>query len=188
MTGKRLLLHICCGPCAIYPLQSLLEQGFTVVGLYYNPNIHPLQEYLRRRQALTQVAEHFACQVIYKDQDYRPEDYLRQVSFREENRCFYCYQMRLERTLHIARHGRFDYFSTTLLYSKFQKHDLISQLGTDLAGGGQVRFWYQDFRQGWSEGIDLSRDWGIYRQEYCGCIYSEKERYIRALKSLSVQG
>jgi hypothetical protein len=181
MDKKRVLLHICCGPCAIYPLTWLKKQGYEVVGLYYNPNIHPLQEYVRRKQALQEVAARLEVKVIFKDEDYDPGLYLRQVVFREENRCFYCYQMRLERAAAIAKRGNFDYFTTTLLYSKFQKHDQIAGLGRDLAGSGKVQFLYVDFRQGWKQGIEISKEWKIYRQQYCGCIYSEFERYKKLL-------
>ncbi|WP_462325191.1 epoxyqueuosine reductase QueH [Desulfoplanes sp.] len=184
MSKQRVLMHICCGPCAIYPVQLLREQGYDVVGLYYNPNIHPLQEYLRRRQGLEETANHLGLSVIYKDKDYDPSGYLRSVVFRENNRCFHCYAMRLEKTWSVAKRGGFDFFTTTLLYSKFQKHQTIADLGRDIAGRGTTAFMYQDFRQGWKEGIDISREWGIYRQQYCGCIYSEMERYQRELEGL----
>lgn len=173
---KRILLHICCGPCAIFPVQSLQDQGYEVTGFFFNPNIHPASEYLRRKEGLMQVAERLGFRVIFKDDEYRPQDYFRQVAFREANRCLLCYQMRLERAREIALHGRFGYFSTTLLYSKFQKHEVIATLGRDIAGGGRARFLYQDFREGWSAGIERSKEWGIYRQDYCGCLYSECER------------
>ncbi|MDD4648763.1 MAG: epoxyqueuosine reductase QueH [Desulfoplanes sp.] len=184
MAPKRILLHICCGPCAIYPVQALREQGFEVIGLYFNPNIHPLQEYLKRREGLVETAERLKLKVIYKDADYDPKTYLRAVAFREANRCFHCYTMRLEKTWSVAKRGGFDAFSTTLLYSKFQKHELIASLGRDIAGQGQTAFHYQDFRQGWKQGIDLSKEWGIYRQQYCGCIYSEMERYHSDLEKV----
>jgi predicted adenine nucleotide alpha hydrolase (AANH) superfamily ATPase len=179
---KKILLHICCGPCAIYPLIWLKKQGYEVVGLYYNPNIHPLQEYLRRKEALQEVAARLKFKVIFKDEEYDPAGYLRQVVFREQNRCFHCYQMRLERTASIAKRGNFNYFTTTLLYSKFQKHEMITGLARDLSGNTKARFLYVDFREGWKQGIELSKEWEIYRQQYCGCIYSEFERYKKGLR------
>ena len=181
--SKRVLLHICCGPCAIFPVTRLIEQGYEVTGFFHNPNIHPLQEYLRRRQGLVQVAEKLDIKVIYKDSDYDPKEYFRKVAFREDNRCFYCYSMRLEKAASIAKRGRFDYFSTTLLYSKHQRHDEIHALGRDLAKGKPCDFLYQDFREGWSQGIETSKEWGIYRQQYCGCTYSEFDRYKGELPS-----
>ena len=180
--ARRILLHICCGPCSIYPVRRLQEQGFEVTGLYYNFNIHPAQEYIRRREGAKEVAAGMGFKLICRDEDYNPETYLRSVAFREENRCFLCYQLRLSRVLSIAGNGGFDFFSSTLLYSRFQKHDLICSLAADMAGSGKVRFWREDFRLGWQEGIDLSKKWGIYRQQYCGCVYSEFERYRREVR------
>lgn len=178
----KILVHLCCGPCAITPVQTLLEAGLRVTGFFYNPNIHPLQEYLRRRQTVMQVAEQLKIPVIYKDDEYDPKTYFRAVTYREPNRCQLCYALRLERTLSIARHGKFDLFTSTLLYSKFQNHDHIRTLGHDLATGSQVDFYYADFRQGWSAGIALSKEWGLYRQQYCGCLFSEAERYAPELQ------
>ncbi|MBU1003503.1 MAG: epoxyqueuosine reductase QueH [Proteobacteria bacterium] len=177
----RILLHMCCGPCAIAPVRALQARGFEVTGLYYNPNIHPLMEYKRRRDALAEVSARLGFKVIYKDDEYDPQAWFRSMSFREDNRCFHCYAMRLERTAGMARRGKFDCFSSTLLYSKFQKHEMIAGLGRDLAAAGSCEFLYQDFREGWKEGIATSKDWGIYRQQYCGCLYSENERYAREL-------
>lgn len=177
----KILVHLCCGPCAITPIQTLLEAGFKVTGFFYNPNIHPLQEYLRRRDSVALMAEKLQIPVIYKDDEYAPKDYFRAIVFREANRCQICYTLRLERTLSIARRGKFDLFTTTLLYSKFQKHEQIHSLGQDLATGGRVQFYYADFRLGWSKGIALSKEWGLYRQQYCGCLYSETERYAQQL-------
>ena len=184
MSAKRLLLHICCGPCAIYPVQTLRAQGFEVVGLFYNPNIHPLQEYLRRRQGLEQTAEHLGLRVICKDEEYDPAAYMRHIVFRENNRCLLCYHLRLERTMSMARRGKFDAFSTTLLYSIQQRHEVIAQLCRDLAGGQRLQFVDQDFRPGWKQGVQQSLDWGIYRQQYCGCLYSEVERFSSELKGV----
>ncbi|MFW6323692.1 MAG: epoxyqueuosine reductase QueH [Desulfovibrionales bacterium] len=183
----RILVHICCGPCALFPLKQLRSEGFEPTGLFFNPNIHPLQEYLRRREALAVVAEKLDIRVLFKDDEYDPAAYFRRIVFREPNRCFHCYQLRLERTVSIARRGRFDFFTTTLLYSKFQKHETITALAKDL-GTGKARFLYRDFREGWKEGIRLSQEMGIYRQQYCGCLYSEQERYRKELFSEKNKG
>lgn len=179
---SRILLHICCGPCAIHPVTQLKEQGYDVVGLFYNPNIHPLQEYLKRRDAARETAEKLGFKLIIKDDEYNPQDYFRAVTHRENNRCFLCYAQRLEKTRSIAKRGGFDAFSTTLLYSKFQKHETIQTLGRDIAGNGAPAFLYQDFRLGWDHGVQTSKEWNIYRQQYCGCLYSEFERYKKELK------
>ncbi|THB64655.1 MAG: hypothetical protein D6E12_14375 [Desulfovibrio sp.] len=178
---KRVLLHVCCGPCAIYPVEQSRDQGCEVTGLWFNPNIHPLSEYLRRREGLLEVAAKFDLNLIMLDREYDPQVYLREVSHREANRCFHCYSLRLARTLSVAKRGNFTHISSTLLYSKFQKHDMIAGLGRDLCAKSPVSFLYQDFREGWSQGIKKSKDWGIYRQQYCGCIYSEYERFSKEL-------
>ena len=142
--------------------------------MFYNPNIHPLQEYLRRREGVVQVAERLGIPVIFKDEEYDSRTYFRAVTFREAGRCLICYALRLGRTLNIARRGGFDCFTTTLLYSKFQKHEELRILGRDMACGPGPDFYYEDFRTGWSRGIALSKEWGIYRQQYCGCLYSKR--------------
>lgn len=177
---KRLLLHICCGPCSITTLRTILDQGIEVTGLFYNPNIHPLTEYVKRRDGCLEVADKLGIKVIVKDNEYDPKQWFRDVAFREDNRCFHCYQRRLERTAQIAKKGQFDYFTTTLLYSKYQKHKDITALGRDMQTE-KTRFFYHDFREGWQEGIEQSKEWDIYRQQYCGCLYSENERYQREL-------
>lgn len=178
---KRLLLHICCGPCSITTLKKLLADGYEVTGLFYNPNIHPLTEYVKRRDGCIQVAEKLGIKVIIKDNEYNPQQWFRDVAYRESNRCFHCYARRLERTAQIAKKGNFDFFTTTLLYSKHQKHDDIAALGRDLESAN-TKFLYHDFREGWQEGIETSKEWGIYRQQYCGCLYSENERYQKELR------
>jgi len=102
---------------------------------------------------------------------------LRGVAFREADRCLHCYDIRLRFTAMMAKRGAFAAFSTTLLYSKFQKHEIIKGIGESLAREFGVPFYYQDFREGWKEGVRISKEMGMYRQPYCGCIYSEKERY-----------
>lgn len=180
----RVLLHMCCGPCAIAPIRRLQEEGYDVTGFFWNPNIHPLQEYMRRREGAAEVARRLGVSVIFKDNEYDPKLWFRAVSFREENRCFHCYALRMERAVAIAVHGRFDYVSSTILYSKKQQHDVVRQLGEDMTKDGPVQFLYRDFRTGWEEGITTSQEWEIHRQQYCGCLYSEHERYARDLRDL----
>lgn len=174
----KILLHICCAPCAIYPLKVLREEGNEVFGLFYNPNIHPYSEYKRRLDTLTEYAEDINLRLITTD-DYPMEEFLRNVVFREQERCRYCYYNRLSYTAQVAKKGKLDAFTSTLLYSKFQDRNLITELGNSLAKEKGVHFLDNDFREGWKEGIDASRKLGMYRQQYCGCIYSEKERFLK---------
>ena len=174
----KILLHICCAPCTIYPLRILRKEGNEVCGLFYNPNIHPYLEYRRRFDTLVSYAGEERLAVIWEEA-YPIEGFLRQVAFREEDRCRYCYHLRLSHAARIAKRERFDAFTTTLLYSRYQKHDLIREVAEDVAGSQGIPFLYRDFREGWSEGVRVSKEKGMYRQPYCGCIFSEKERYFR---------
>lgn len=177
----RILLHICCGPCALYPLQQLSRQGHEVSGLFYNPNIHPYQEFRRRIDAVRQVSAEMGCAVEI-DQEYGLTAFLRQVVFLEQERCPRCYEMRLRRTAEAAALQKFEAFSTTLLYSKYQNHRQIIGRCEQLAGEFNIAFYYEDFRAGWQQGIDESLRLGLYRQPYCGCIYSEQERYDKQFR------
>jgi len=177
----RILLHLCCAPCAIYPLGQLERQGHEVSGYFYNPNIHPYQEFRRRIEAVKQYGEAIG-RTFTIDQEYGLKEFLRRVVFHEQERCPRCYDLRLQQTVAMAVAGEFEAFSTTLLYSKYQNHPLLIARCRQLAEQHGVRFFYQDFRLGWQEGIDASRHLGLYRQPYCGCIYSEQERYDKQLR------
>ncbi len=177
----KILLHTCCGPCSIYPVDFLREKGMDVYGYFFNPNIHPYTEFARRREALEKYAAEIDLKVII-DEDYRLEEFLQGVTHRESRRCLICYAMRLDQTARVAKRGGFDRFSTTLLVSPYQKHELIREIGQASADKYGVPFYYEDFRTGYKAATALSRKMGMYRQQYCGCIYSEKERYLRPSK------
>lgn len=169
-------MHICCAPCAIYPLTVLKDMGMETMGFFYRYNIHPFTECLKREETLKQYSDSIDLKVIYQ-QDYKIEQFLQSIVFREEHRCRYCYHNRLKATAMVARKGKFEAFSTTLLYSKFQNHELIKQTGEAIAQQYHLKFFYHDFREGWKNGIEESKRLEMYRQAYCGCIYSEKDRY-----------
>ncbi|MGI6656513.1 MAG: epoxyqueuosine reductase QueH [Desulfobulbus sp.] len=177
----RILLHLCCGPCAVYPVARLRAQGHEVYGLFFNPNIHPYQEFRRRIQAVRQFAD-IAALPVEIDTHYGLTDYLRRVVFHEKERCPLCYAMRLEHVAAQAQAGGFDAFTTTLLYSRYQRHDEIVRQCEALAKAHEIGFYYEDFRVGWQEGIDESIRLELYRQPYCGCVYSEQERYDKQLR------
>ena len=176
----KVLLHIRCAPCAIYPMDVLREENAEVMGYFYRNNIHPYSECLKREQTLKTYADRIKLRVIHQ-KGYDLEGFLRNVAYRESNRCSYCYHERLRSAALIAKRGKFDAFTSTLLYSRHQKHDMIASIGDAVAKAVGVSFYYHDFRQGWKEGIEASRKMGLYRQPYCGCIYSEKERFYRPL-------
>jgi predicted adenine nucleotide alpha hydrolase (AANH) superfamily ATPase len=174
----KLLMHICCGPCTIYPLKELRIQGHEVTGVFYNPNIHPYQEYQKRRQTLDDYADKAFLNVVWTE-GYPLEEFLRGIAFKENERCAYCLVDRLKYTAQLAIREKYDGYTTTLLYSKYQKHDLIREIGENLSRQLGIFFYYQDFRTGWAEGVKISKELGMYRQSYCGCIYSEKERFYK---------
>jgi len=172
----RLLVHICCAPCFAAPYFHLKKDGHEIHGFWYNHNIHPFTENKKRLDTLQEFAKKEDIPLIVKD-EYELEKFLRKTAFREEERCRVCYYDRMKYTAIIAKKGNFDAFTTTLLYSKFQKHDLIKEIGESLAQEYDVKFYYHDFREYWKEGIKISKEREMYRQQYCGCIYSERDRY-----------
>ncbi|MEW6428960.1 MAG: epoxyqueuosine reductase QueH [Thermodesulfobacteriota bacterium] len=174
----RILLHVCCGPCTVYPLTVLRAEGHEVEGFFHNPNIHPYQEFARRLAAMTALAETERFAVRY-DRVYGLRPFLREVVGREDGRCRICYGMRLRAAARVGREAGCDRFTTTLLYSRYQQHELIRATGERVGEEEGIGFYYQDFRGGWQEGVDRSIAMGLYRQPYCGCIYSEEERYDR---------
>lgn len=175
---KKILVHICCAPCFAAPYLHLKNEGWKVHGFWYNHNIHPFTEYKKRLDTLQDFAKKEDIPLIIKD-DYQLEKFLRKAAFREQERCRSCYYERLKYAAIIAKKGNFDAFTTTLLYSKFQKHKLIKEIAESVAKEYAVKFYYEDFRKYWKEGIKISKEDGMYRQQYCGCIYSERDRFAR---------
>lgn len=177
----KVFLHVCCGPCTIYPLSVLRDNGIEVTGHFFNPNIHPFREFERRLSTLQNYANEIKLPLIL-DSGYGLTDFVRKVAFHEAERCNICYQMRLEKTVSLAKEMGFDAFSTTLLYSKYQRHSLLLSLCEKLSVQYEIPFYYHDFREGWQRGIDESKQLEMYRQPYCGCVYSEQERYDKSLR------
>ncbi len=173
----KLLVHICCGPCATYPLKILREAEHEVHGFFYNPNIHPLAEYTLRLESVKTLLELTGVPATVHD-EYDIEEYFRRVAHRENNRCAACYYLRLEKTARAAAREGFNAFTTSLLVSPYQKHELIREIGQSVGMEHGVEFYYEDFRPGWPETRRMSREMNLYRQKYCGCIYSEKERFL----------
>ena len=173
----RLLLHICCGPCALYPITKLREDRFReVVGFYYNPNIHPNAEYKRRKRALAGARRSLDFRVIYPP--YSMEEYFTKVAKKEDtpSRCRSCWELRLSRTADFARENKFDMFTTTLLISPYQDHELVKEIGIGVGHKKGIEFYYEDFRKGFRGSQEEAKKQGIYRQRYCGCVFSELER------------
>ena len=173
---SSLLLHICCGPCFLYPFKLLKEKKVHFEGFFYNPNIHPSSEYMRRKETLKNFAVQNDIKVHF--QPYELDVYFNSIK-NLAVRCFYCYEMRMEKTAKFAVENGFESFSTTLLYSKRQKHEMINEIAKKNAEKYGIKFYYHDFREGWKWGIEESKRLLMYRQNYCGCIFSEKERFYK---------
>ena len=175
-----LLLHTCCAPCLIYPAHWFNTHSISFSCYFYNPNIHPYKEFRSRLNAFLTYAE--AKNISYHiERDYALNTFLRMVAFREKSRCSHCYRLRLQKTAQFALNHGYTAFSSTLLYSVHQNHDGIRQHG-DYYNGKGIPFLYHDFREGWQYGKDESIALDIYRQQYCGCIYSEQERFDNRFK------
>ncbi len=172
----KLLLHVCCGPCSIVPIDRLRLAGHELTGFWFNPNVHPFTEHEKRRSSFEEYAGAVGLPVIWHP-EYRMPEYLREIAGREDVRCRICYRLRMVAAAQAARENHCDAFTTTLLYSKFQKHELLAETAAAVARETGIRFHYEGFRPGWSEGVRRSKEMGMYRQQYCGCIYSEWERY-----------
>jgi len=177
----KLLLHLCCSNCALYPLDRLRRRGDAVFGLWYNPNIHPVQEYRARLRSVEALREAWHFDLTVQD-DYGLVNFVRAVAGHESERCAHCYEIRLDEAARTARAEGLDAFSTTLLISPYQQHDLIRATGNRMAEKHNVAFHYEDYRPGfpWTREKAVAMD--LYRQKYCGCIYSEMERFWRREK------
>ena len=174
---NRLLLHTCCAPCSTYVVDKLRKDGYDDITAYwYNINIHPFTEYKMRLDTLKQYAEIINLPLVI-DYDYGIREFTRNVANNIDARCYFCYYSRLERTVKYAKENGYDSFSTTLLVSPYQKHELIIKIANELSEKYEIPFIYQDFREGFRIGQQMARDAGLYMQKYCGCIYSEEMRY-----------
>lgn len=180
----KLLLHMCCGPCSCYPVKKLREKGIEPVGYFFNPNIHPYKEWEMRLNAAKDFADKVKME-IYADEEYRLRSFLKKALLAEtepNGRCRMCYTWRLKQAAKFAAEKGFDAFTSTLFYSIYQQHDLMRHTAEHFAEKYGITFYYEDFRPGWQEGIDISKELELYRQPYCGCIFSEEERYSKAIR------
>jgi len=170
----KIVLHICCGVCAAGVVERLTSEGHQVLGLFYNPNIHPSQEYNRRLEAAYKVAKelNFPLEVP----PYTPEEWFKEASYLENEpeggrRCRVCFRVRLKKTcLYMEGYG-WDAFTTTLTISSHKSADVINQIGQEVGG---ERFLVRNFKkkEGFKRAMELAKRWALYQQNYCGCIYS----------------
>ena len=183
--GSRpsLLLHACCAPCSSYVLEYLSDI-FKITLFYYNPNIFPKQEYDKRYDELRRLVSDMGLRdVEFADAEYEPEVFFELVKGLEalperSERCKLCYAQRLEQTAKVASLGGFDYFTTTLSISPYKNADWLCEIGGEMAERYGVRYLYSDFKKrgGYKRSIELSEKYGLYRQDFCGCVFSKRDR------------
>lgn len=174
---KKILLHSCCGPCSTHVIKTLLPY-FDLTVFYYNPNIEPVEEYNLRKSVQMTVLEKLG--VGYLDCDYE-NDSFKKISFGHENdleggaRCSLCFKLRLEKTALEAKNNNYDYFATTLTVSPHKNSQVINAIGASVAQNYDIKFLYADFKKhdGYKKSIELSKEYNLYRQDYCGCLYSK---------------
>lgn len=178
----KLLMHTCCAPCSVYCIDSLRNEGIEPVVYWFNPNIHPYTEYKMRRDTLKEYTKSIGVEAIFQE-NYGLREFCKNVIGDLENRCTqYCYRVRLEETARYAKEHGFDAITTTLLVSPYQKHEELKKLGEEIANQYHLAFVYRDFRVGFREGQAKARELGLYMQKYCGCIFSEEDRYRKKIE------
>jgi predicted adenine nucleotide alpha hydrolase (AANH) superfamily ATPase len=174
--AKKVLIHVCCAHCAAYTVEHWRSEDYEITGFWYNPNIHPYTEHRQRLESMKQLASQKSIPLIIVE-GYEMSEYFRRVAGHEEERCRHCFELRLMKTAETAREQGYDTFTTTLLISPHQKHELIKEIGWKVAEGKGVGFLYVDLRKRYSESRHITKPLDLYRQQYCGCVYSEWERY-----------
>ena len=173
----KLLMHTCCAPCSVYCIDELRGENIEPTIYWFNPNIHPYQEYKSRRDCLKEYAKTQNLKAIFEE-NYGLREFCQNTINSLDTRCKdYCYPVRLEQTAKYAKQNGYDTITTTLLVSPYQKHDLIHELGDKIAENYGLKFLYRDFRVGFREGQAKARELGLYMQKYCGCVFSEEDRY-----------
>ena len=174
----KLLLHICCAPCSVSCIEQLRGEGIEPVGFWYNPNIHPFTEYRARKNCLIEYADQIDLELAIQD-EYGLRPFVQAVANNIDGRCGYCYASRFEVAARYAAEHGFDAYTTTLTVSPYQDHPLIFKMGQIMGERYGVEFKPYDFSPGFREGQAKAREAGLYMQKYCGCIFSEEDRYCK---------
>ncbi|OGI09242.1 MAG: hypothetical protein A2Y40_08825 [Candidatus Margulisbacteria bacterium GWF2_35_9] len=178
---EKLLLHVCCAPCSTAVIEKL-QKNYEITCLFYNPNIHPEEEYkLRLKEALRYSSIN---NVVMKEENYVPDDWHKVIKGTETAteksgvRCAKCFALRLEKTAEIASKERYDYFTTTLSVSPHKNVNIINEIGYKLEKDFSSKYYSGDFKKedGYKRSIELSKEYNLYRQSYCGCIYSREKK------------
>jgi predicted adenine nucleotide alpha hydrolase (AANH) superfamily ATPase/N-acetylglutamate synthase-like GNAT family acetyltransferase len=174
----KLLMHTCCAPCSVYCIDELRKNGIEPTLYWYNPNIHPYTEYVKRKDCLKEYSKKINVKAIFED-EYGLDVFCKNVVENINARCVnYCYPVRLRKTFEYAKANGYDTVTTTLLYSIYQKHDFIKKLMEDLSKEFGINFLYIDFRKGFWQGHQKAIEQGLYMQKYCGCIFSEEQSFL----------
>lgn len=177
-----ILLHSCCAPCSSYVI-SFLSQYFNITILYYNPNISPQEEYEKRKKEQIRLIKELKTKnkLDYLDCDYDNELYNELIKGYETDseggsRCSICFKMRLEKTAKLAKENNYDYYCSTLTVSPHKNSKIVNEIGETIANKHNIKWLYSDFKknEGFKQSITLSKKYDLYRQDYCGCIYSKK--------------
>lgn len=177
---NKVLLHCCCAPCSVSCVEPLRLEGIEPVAYWYNPNIHPFKEYEARRDCLIDYAEKINLPLIVEE-DYGLCEFVKNVADDISGRCVYCYEHRLEQTAKYASENGFNSFASTLFASTYQNHEMMKAAAEKYAEKYGVKFLYRDFRPNFREGNQKAREIGLYMQKYCGCIFSEEDRYQKQI-------
>lgn len=177
---ENVLMHTCCAPCSLSCIEPLREEGIEPIAFWYNPNIHPWKEYEARRDCLLDFAPTIGMQTVVLE-EYGLRDFVRHIAEDIDHRCTWCYEHRLEVTAKYAAEHGYEAFTSTLLASIYQRHDLIAQAAERYAKQYGVQFLYRDFRPNFRAGNAKARELGFYMQKYCGCVFSEEDRYQKAI-------
>lgn len=179
----KLLMHTCCAPCSVYCIDTLRAEGIEPTLYWYNPNIHPYMEYKARRDCLKEYANQVGVKAIFEE-EYGLDEFCKNVVGNLTARCVnYCYPVRIRKTFEYAKANGYDTVTTTLLYSIYQNHEYIKKLCEDLSKEYGIAFLYRDFRVGFWQGHDKAKnELGLYMQKYCGCIFSEEDRYQKKIE------
>lgn len=185
INGETLLLHSCCAPCSSYVLEYL-SNYFKITVFYYNPNISPEEEYIKRKEEQKRFIKNLKMKykVEYIEDSYDNDKFLEISKGLEDdieggNRCFKCYNLRLEKTARLAKEKGFDYFGTTLTVSPYKNSSKLNEIGETLQNKYNVKYLFSDFKKknGYKRSIELSREYNLYRQDYCGCEFSKQNKY-----------
>lgn len=177
----KTLLHTCCAPCSIMCIETLRSEDIEPVAFWFNPNIHPFTEYRSRKEALVQYAKSIEMELILEG-EYGLREFLHNVSPDFDHRCGYCYSVRADAAASYAAEHGFESFTSSLLISPYQNHELLRETMERSAQKYGVQFLYRDFRPYFREGQQKARELELYMQKFCGCIFSEEDRYRKKPK------